>query len=243
MVKVLGFILLLAQYAAAAPLSVAVASNAKYAFDAVAVEFKKDSGIEVVGIFGSAGKLAAQINSGAPFDVFVSADTEYPDALYREGMALTRPRVYAHGVLVLWTLKDWTLSVSMLAAPSVQKIAIANPRLAPYGRAAMQALESASSAVVQKLVYGESIAQTAQFVYSGAADLGFIAKSLLYAPEMVGKGKWIAVPASSYAPIAQAAVVLKHAAQTDPEAAHKFVDYLFGSKARDIFVRYGYTLP
>ncbi|MBI3901941.1 MAG: molybdate ABC transporter substrate-binding protein [Nitrosomonadales bacterium] len=231
----------------AAPLTVAVAANVKYAFDDLAAEFRKDTGIEVNGVFGAAGKIATQIKSGAPFDAFLSADTEYSEALYKDGLAVTQPRIYAYGVLVLWTAKDMDLNkgLPLLADASVQKIAIANPKVAPYGRAAMQALASAKldAVIVPKLVYGESITQATQFVDSGAADIGFIAKSIVIAPELAGKGKWVAVTKGSYEPIAQAVVVLKHGANTQSEAAHKFVDFLFTPKARAIFEKYGYVLP
>lgn len=231
----------------AGSLTVAVAANVKYAFDELAVEFKKESGIDVQGVFGSAGKITAQVKNGAPFDAFLSADTEFPDALYKEGLATSASKVYAYGVLVLWTKKELDLSkgVAIVNDPLVQKVAIANPKLAPYGRAAVKALESASlsKAVEAKLVYGESITQTAQFVDSGAADVGFVAKSLVVAPDTAGKGKWVEVPKASYDAIAQGVVVLKHGAETQPEAAKKFVDFLFTAKARAIFEKYGYILP
>ncbi len=231
----------------ARPLTVAVAANLKYAFDDLAVEFRKETGIEVQGVFSSSGKITAQVMNGAPFDVFISADTEFPNALYKDGFAVFRPKVYAYGVLVLWTRKEFDLSkgLPLLTDANIQKIAIANPKLAPYGQAAMQALESAKldKAVEPKLVYGESITQAMQFVDSGAADIGFVAKSLVSAPELTGKGKWIDVPKTSYQPIAQAVVVLKHSAETQSESAHKFVNFLFTPKARAIFSKFGYGLP
>ena len=233
--------------AQAAPLTVAVAANVKYAFDDLAAEFRKDTGIEVQGVFSSSGKIAAQVKSGAPYDVFVSADTETPEALFKDGWAATKPRIYAHGVLVLWTMKDIDLNkgLPLLTEAGVQKVSIANPKVAPYGRAAIQALESAKikEAVEPKLVYGESIAQAAQFVESGAADIGFNAKSVVISSEMSGKGKWVEVNQGSYEPITQAVVVLKHGAETQAEASRKFVDFLFTPKARAIFEKYGYLLP
>lgn len=233
--------------AQAETLTVAVAANVKYAFDDLAAEFKKDSGIEVQGVFGSSGKITAQVKSGAPFDAFLSADTEYPEALYKDGLAATNPRVYAYGVLVLWTAKDLDLSqgLPLLLDAKVQKVAIANPKVAPYGRAAIQALESAQlkEAVRSRLVYGESITQATQYVDSGTADIGFIAKSVVIAPAMAGKGKWVEIPEGSYQPVAQAVVVLKHGAEAQSESANKFVDFLFTPKARAIFEKYGYVLP
>ena len=234
-------------WAQAAPLTVAVAANMKYTFDELAAEFRKETGIEVQGVFGSSGKIAAQVKSGAPFDVFLSADTEVPEALYDEGWAVSKPKVYAYGVLVLCTMKDLDLGrgLPVLADAGVRKVAIPNPKLAPYGRAAMRALESAKlkTVVEPKLVYGESIAQAAQFVDSGAADIGFNAKSVVLSPEMAGKGKWMEVPKGSYDPIAQAVVILKHGAETQSEAAQKFVKFLSTTKARAIFEKYGYVLP
>lgn len=228
-------------------LTIAVAANVRYAYDELATGFNKETGIAVRSVSGSTGKIASQIKSGAPYDVFISADNETPDALFKDGLAETKPRVYAYGVLVLWTNKDFDLGkgLPLLADAKVQKIAIANPKLAPYGRASMQALASAKldAAVESKLVYGESISQATQFVDSGAADIGFIAKSVVIAPVMAGKGKWVEVPKGSYEPIAQAVVVLKHSAGAQSTNARKFADYLFTPKARAILAKYGYVLP
>lgn len=242
-----ALLLLCGTLAQAAPLTVAVAANVKYAFDELAIGFKQETGIEVQGVFGSSGKIVTQVKSGAPYDVFMSADTEFPDMLYKDGLAVTQPKAYAYGVLVLWTIRDLDMGkgLPLLADAGVKKVAIANPKLAPYGRAAIQALASArlSAAVESKLVYGESIAQATQFVDSGAADIGFIAKSMVIAPDLSGKGRWVAAPRDSYQPIAQAVVVLKHGAETQTEIARKFVDFLFTPKARTIFEKYGYLLP
>ncbi len=227
-------------------LTVAVAANVKYAFDDLAAEFRKETGIEVQGVFGSSGKIVAQVKSGAPFDVFLSADTEAPDTLFQEHLASAAPRVYAYGVLVLWTRKDIDLGrIAVVGEPSVRKVAIANPKLAPYGRAASEVLEQAglSRTIEPKLVYGENIGQTLQFADSGAADVAFVAKSLVVSPEMKGRGRWVEAPQGSYHPIAQGVVVLKHGADTRPDAARKFVEFLFTPRARAIFEKYGYLLP
>ena len=244
--KLLAAVLLFASCAAQAEeITGAVAANMKGAFTDIAAEFGRESGIEVKSVFGSSGKIVSQVKSGAPFDVFLSADTEFPDALYKEGLATSASRVYAYGVLVLWTKKDIDLGkgVAVVSEAAVQKVAIANPRLAPYGRAAVQVLEKAGLDKIAgpKLVYGENITQTLQFAESGAADIGFVAKSLAVAPEMAGKGRWADVPRGSYDPIAQGVVVLTHGAET--QAAHKLVDFLFTSRARAIFEKYGYLLP
>ncbi len=231
----------------AEPLTVAVAANVKYAFDELAAEFRKETGIEVQGVFGSTGGLAAQIRNGAPFDVLLAADTETPDALYQSGWTAGAPRPYGYGVLVLWTTRDLDLKrgLALLTDAQVQKVAIPNPKLAPYGRAAMQALAHAGLAaqVEPKLVMGESIGQAAQFVESGAADVGFNAKSVVLAPKLANKGHWVEVPKGSYQPIAQAVVLLKHGEAAQPEAARQFIAFLFTPGARAVFEKYGYLQP
>jgi molybdate transport system substrate-binding protein len=240
-------LLLATTLAQAAPLTVAIAANLKYVFDDLAAEFKKETGIEAQSVLGASGKIATQVRNGAPFDVFLSADMEFPKALYEDGYAVTPARPYAYGVLVLWTQKDVDLAqgVAGLAAPAVGKVAIANPKVAPFGRQALKALEyyQVRAAVEPKLVYGESITQVSQYVDSKAADVGFSAKSIVIAPETAGKGKWMEVPSESYEPIAQGMVLLKHGVQSNPEAARKFYGFVLSPKAREIFARYGYKLP
>jgi molybdate transport system substrate-binding protein len=248
--RVLGVVALLLwqnMAAHAEPLTVAVAANVKYAFDDLAVEFKKESGIEMQGVFGSSGKLTAQIKSGAPFDVFLSADMTYPDSLYKDGLTEAAPKVYAKGVLVLWTMNQLDLGKGMqvLNDPAVKKIAVANSQLAPYGREAINALEhfKLRSTVGPKLVYGESISQVNQYIDSKSADIGFTAKSVVLAPELSGKGTWIEVPRDSYQPIAQGAVILRYGILTNSRAAHQFMEFLSSPEARGILEKYGYLLP
>ncbi|MEW6562788.1 MAG: molybdate ABC transporter substrate-binding protein [Pseudomonadota bacterium] len=239
--------LLAAPQLLAAPLTVAVAANVKYAFDDLQAAFAKESGVEIRPVFSSAGKIVSQIEGGAPFDVFLSADMEYPEKLYAQKLAVTKPQVYAYGTLVLWTLKllDLGKGLSVLTDDGVVKVALPNPRVAPYGRAAIQALTAQKlfPAVEPKLVYGESITQATQYIDSGAADIGFTAKSVVIAPEMHGRGRWVELPKDSYEPIAQGVVILKHGAETQFEAARRFVHFLTSPKAREIFRQYGYLLP
>jgi len=233
--------------AQADPLNVAIAANLKYVFDDLAAEFKKETGIEVQGIPNASGKIATQVRSGAPFDVFLSADVEFPEGLYKDGFAMEAPKIYAYGLLVLWTQRDVDLSkgVAGLTSASVGKVAIANPKVAPFGRQAIKALEyyKVREAVEPKLVYGESITQVSQYVDSKAADVGFSAKSIVVAPETAGKGKWVEVPAESYDPIAQGIVILKHGAEVNGDAARKFYNFVQSEKARAIFAKNGYRLP
>ena len=236
-----------AALAQAAPLTVAVAANVKFAFADLQQAFTRETGIEVKSVFGSSGKLTAQIKSGAPFDVFLSANMKYPDNLYQSGFAVTKPRVYANGVLVLWTLNPLDLGkgIQVLNDPAVQKIAVANPKLAPYGREAINALAhfKLRKAVESKLIYGENISQVSQYIDSKSADIGFTAKSVVLAPQLAGQGKWVELPKDSYKPIAQGVVILKHAEAANSESAQRFLEFLASPAARSIFGKYGYLLP
>lgn len=226
-------------------LTVAVAANVKFVFDELKVEFKKSSGVEVNGVFASSGKINAQIKSGAPYDVFMSADMAFPQALFKEGLALSPPSVYARGVLVLWTLMplDLKQGLNVLNNPKIKKIAMANPKLAPYGAEAMRALEyyKLRSAVEAKLIYGESIAQVNQYIDIQAAEIGFTAKSVVLAPQMQGRGSWIEVPSESYQAIEQGIVLLKHGNNND--AAKQFMVFMSSTRARNILKNFGYLLP
>lgn len=245
----LSVVTLSASFSATAvePLTVAVAANVKFVFDELRAEFRKASGIDAVGVFASSGKINAQIKSGAPYDVFMSADMEFPQALYRDGLAVSPPRVYAQGVLVLWTLQplDMNQGMGVLKNPAVKKVAIANPKLAPYGLEAMRALDyfKLRAAVEPKLIYGESIGQVNQYIDTQAVEIGFTAKSVVLAPQMLGRGKWIEVPRESYQPIEQGIVMLKHGADTNAAAAKKFMEFMASAKARSILEKFGYVLP
>ena len=231
----------------AEPLTVAIAANLKYVFDDLAVAFKKETGIETQSVLNSSGKIATQVRNGAPFDVFMSADMEYPDALYQDGFATTTAKPYAYGQLVLWTEKEVDLSkgVAFLADKSIDKIAIANPKVAPFGKQALKVLDyyKIRAVVEPKLIYGESITQVSQYVDAKVVDVGFSAKSIVLAPEAAGKGQWVDVPPESYEPIAQGIVILKHGSVVNSEAARKFYGFVLSAKAREIFAKNGYKLP
>jgi molybdate transport system substrate-binding protein len=227
--------------------NVAVAASAQYVFEDLKAAFKQESGHDLAASINSSGKFATQIMSGAPYDVFLSADMEFPEKLYQAGYTTAAPRVYAYGALVVWSMKNVDLRTwqSPFADAALGKIAVANPQTAPYGRETMKALAGAKldQALQSKLVFGESIAQTNQYIFSGVADVGFTAKSIVLSPEMKGKGRWIEVPKELYSPIAQGAVLLKHGAEANPKAARQFYEFLYSDKARAIFERYGYLLP
>ena len=228
-------------------LTVAVAPNVKYAFDDLQAEFKKETGIDITPVFSSSGKITAQVRHGAPFDIFMSADMGFPETLYKNGYAAEPPRIYVYGALVLWTMKDLDMGkgVELLKDSIVKKVAMANPRAAPYGKEAIKVLKyyKLYDTVEPKLVYGEDVSQTSLYIASRAADIGLTAKSVVVSPEMKGKGKWIEIKKESYDPIAQGVVILKHGRVTNAVAAQRFHDFLFSPKARAIFEHYGYVLP
>ena len=222
-------------------LAIAVAANVQYAMEELTTVFTNESGIPCELIVGSSGKLTAQIREGAPFDVFVSADMKYPAILYGDSMTTLPPRVYGYGALVLWTSSsDLDPEINVLEGRDIHHIAIANPKTAPYGEAAVQALNyfQLYEAVKHKLVFGESISQTNRFIESGAAEIGFTAKSIVLSPGMSGKGKWIELDQQAYTPIAQTAVIIRHTEVK--EEAKKFYTFLFSSRSREILNKYGY---
>ncbi len=227
--------------------TVAVAANMQYAMNELKAKFEKETGIKVEVIIGSSGKFTQQIQEGAPFDVFISADTKYPQTLWQSKLTADTPKVYANGVLVLWTARNDLkpeVSLQLLLMDNVKKIAIANPKTAPYGIAAEEALKHYNlyNTLQKKLVYGESITQTNQFIMSQSADIGFTAKSAVLSDEMRGQGSWVEVAHNAYSPIEQAAVMLKHGAETNKEASEKFYSYLYSSEAKKVYKKFGYIV-
>ena len=241
------FISLFATKSYAGTVSVAVAANVQFVFEELSAEFKKETGHDAIASVGSSGKLVTQITQGAPFDVFLSADTEYPDFLFCQKFTANQPKIYAHGELVLWTAKKIDLAQwqQIIKQGRAEKIAIANPATAPYGREAINVLRfyKLESAAQGHLVLGESIAQTNQYIHAGVVDFGFTAKSVVISKAMAGKGQWLALPKEAYQSIAQAAVILKNGQDKNPVVAQAFFDFLYSPKARAILQRGGYALP
>lgn len=233
--------------AMAGQITVVAAANVQFTLDELKAEFTKETGIDVKEVIGSSGRLTSQIENGAPFDVFMSADMDYPKRLFADGMTLGEPKIYAYGYLVLWTFKDLDLSkgVAGLSGTSIRKIAIASPKAAPYGRQAVNSMkyDHLYPGIASKLVYGESISQVNQFITTGAADIGFTAKSVVLSHNMKDKGRWIEVDPQSYEPIAQGVIVLKYAEQNHSKGPQEFYDFLFSAPAQEIFKKYGYKLP
>ena len=231
-------------------LRVAAAADLKFALDELVREFQViQPTIEVSVSYGSSGNFYAQLQNQAPFDLYFSADVEYPRKLAESGLAMDgNVFAYAVGRLVVWTpitspIDPNQLGIQALLDPNVRKIAIANPRHAPYGAAAVAALRSLGvyEQVETRLVYGENIAQTAQFVQSGAADLGLIALSLAIAPRMQGAGEYWEIPLDAYPEMQQGGIILN--STKEPEAAKMFRDFILGQQGRAVLQRYGFFLP
>lgn len=225
-------------------LRIAVAANAQFVAKVLAEEFKKRTSIETELIVSSSGKLTTQIEQGAPFDVFLSADMKYPQELYAKQLTTAKPQVYAYGTLVMWAKKGISLKggIKALTNPAVKKIAIANAALAPYGEAAEQAMErfNALSALKPKLVYGESIAQVNQYLLTGAAEVAFTAKSVVLDPAQKSNNNWVEVNTNLYQPIAQGVVMLKSSTGASMVQAKKFYEFLFSARGKQILKTYGY---
>jgi molybdate transport system substrate-binding protein len=229
-------------------LTVAAASDLKYALEEMIAEFeRRNPQVHVEASYGSSGNLFAQLSNRAPFDLFLSADVGYPRQLVEKGAAIPDSLFsYAVGQIAVWIRRDSPLDVEgrgiqILADPAVRKIAIANPRHAPYGRAAEAAMRhfDVYEAVKDRLVFGENVAQAAQFVESGAADAGIIALSLALA--LGAKGRYWLVPADAHPPIEQGGVILARTAHL--EACRQFRSLLISKDGREIFKRYGFLSP
>jgi len=231
--------------ASAEEITVAAAADLQFALKDVSARFEKQTGNKVNLIFGSSGNFFSQIQNGAPFDVFFSADLDYPKKLEAAGQAEPNTLYqYATGKIVLWVRNDSKLDLSkglaVLLDPSINKISIANPAHAPYGRAAMAALdhEKLSEKVKDKLVLGENVSQAAQFIDSGSAEAGIIALSLAVAPAMKEKGRYVEVPAEFYPPLQQGCVVL--ASSKKKTTALAFVEFLKKPEIADLLKTFGF---
>lgn len=229
--------------ASAEQVRVAVASNFSAAMEDITTGFEAASGHDVVLSFGSSGKIYAQIRNGAPFQVFLSADQAKPEALEQDGLIVAGSRfTYAIGTLALWSAEPGVIDGDdrRLRDGRFNKLALANPRLAPYGAAAVEALEALGlrQATEPQWVMGENIAQTYQFVATGNADLGFVALSQIMQEGQIWKGSSWIVPEDLYSPIRQDAVLLD--AASDSEGARALLDYLRSDEARAIIHSYGY---
>lgn len=226
-------------------ISVAVAANFTAPMQAIAAGFEKETGHKVLAAYGATGKFYAQIRNGAPFEVLLTADEETPARLIKESSAVAGSKfTYAIGKLVLWSAKPAIVdgAGAVLKAGGFNHLAIANPKLAPYGAAAVEVMKGLGvyASVQPKIVTGESIAQTHQFISTGNALLGFVALSQVLKDGKIDGSSWI-VPATLYAPIRQDAVILEKG--KGKPAAEALMKYLKSDKARAIIQSFGYALP
>jgi molybdate transport system substrate-binding protein len=236
------------RFESSSKLSIAAAANLVYTLESLKTEFQKaEPTTEVTVTTGASGNLVAQIQNGAPFDVFLSADLEYPEKLVSLGFADSKSLTkFAVGRLVLWTTRpgiDVTSVAALVHDAKVRKIAVANMTTAPYGKAAREALTKLGlwQDAEPKIVTGENITQTAQFVETGNADVGFVAMSLVLSPKLKDRGRWQEIDASLYSPLEQAAVITKKGANNP--AAARFLAFLHSPAARAVLERFGYRLP
>ncbi len=224
-------------------LRIAASANMQYATEALIKEFHRQTGIPCEIIVGSSGKHTAQILEGAPYDVFLAADMSYPMELYKKGKAQSEPEVYAHGKLVLWSLSNRdSLELQDLLKTQIEHIAIANPKTAPYGKAATEVLahHKVLDKIKAKLVYGESIAQINQFVYSGAAEVGFTSLSTIKSKKLQEPGSYSIIDSKSYTPIAQGIVILS-TLESKLADANDFKSFILSAKGKSILKEYGYN--
>ena len=234
--------------AVAEEITIAAASDLNFAFREIVADYEKTTGNHVRLSLGSSGNFFAQIQNGAPFDLYFSADIAYPKKLEEAGLTVPGSLYqYAIGRIVIWTGHeshiDVTKGFEALREPTIKKIAIANPKHAPYGRAAVAAMEyfKVYDQVKDKLILGENISQAAQFIESGACDIGIIALSLAIAPAMKSKGTYWEVPAEAHPPLEQGAVILKSSKQQ--ESARQFLEFIKGPHGQEVMKRYGFTVP
>jgi molybdate transport system substrate-binding protein len=240
-------ITLICQLCAAQEITVAAAADLRSAMQDVAARFERETGKKVKVIFGSSGNFFQQIQNGAPFDLFFSANLEYPKKLEAAGLIENGSYYqYAKGKIVVWVPNDSKINLNsglkVLLDPSVNKIAIANPLHAPYGQAAVSAMqkEGVYNTVKDKFVLGEDISQTASFVVSGSADIGIVALSLALSPNMKDKGRYSEIPADEYPPIEQACVIL--GSSKNKEIAQRFLSYVKSAAVADLLAGYGFDV-
>jgi molybdate transport system substrate-binding protein len=231
---------------AGASLAIAAAADLKFCMDELVAQFRGNhAGAAIDVSYGSSGNFATQIRQGAPFDLFFSADIEYPRGLAKDGFAASEVRPYARGRIVLWsaTIDATKLTLADLARADIGKVAIANPQHAPYGKRAEEAMRASGvwDKVEARLVFGENIAQTAQFVESGNAGVGIIALSLALNPELARRGGYWLIPDELHQPLEQAFMMTRHGA--DNALAETFAEYVQTAQARALMARYGFALP
>ena len=224
--------------------TVAAAANLRYVLEEIKTQYVSENPkVNLQISYGSSGMLTQQIMNGAPFDLFLSADTVFPNKIKEKGQASGEVETYCYGKVVMWSASiDVSKGIKSVLSPEIKKIAVANPANAPYGEntVAMLKKQNIYDKISKKIVWGENINQTAQFVFSGNAEIGFIALSLALAPEMKNKGKYYVLPEDNCPPVKQAAVLIK-GWEKNGEAA-KFLKYLTSVQCEAIWEKYGYNV-
>jgi len=238
--------LLLATAAHAEKITIAAAADLKFAMDEIVATFKKANvADEVDVIYGSSGKFHTQVQQGAPYDLYFSADIGFPRELAKAGLAASEVKPYAFGRIVVWSasLDASKMTLESLTDPKITRVAIANPKHAPYGKRAEEALRAAGlwEKIEPKLVYGENIAHTAQFVQTGNAQVGIIALALAVNPELANKGGYWLIPDKLHNPLEQGFIITKRAEGN--ALARRFADYMGSQPARAVMTKYGFVLP
>lgn len=231
------------QESASDKLTIAAASNTQFAIKEIISKFEDQHGIDCELILSSSGKLTAQILEGAPYDIFLSADEKYPYTIHENGQSAAVPKIYAEGKLVLWsTAQDIAINLETLITDEISHIAIANPKTAPYGRAANEVLNKIGilKDIEDKLVYGESISQANRFVSSGAAEIGFTSKSVVLSSELQRVANWIEIPSKMHTPLTQSAILIK--SKQPKKEAKQFFDFLFSTEAQKVLKDFGYSV-
>ncbi|KIM09508.1 MAG: molybdate ABC transporter substrate-binding protein [Sulfurovum sp. FS06-10] len=246
--KLLITALLLSSYSMAGEIKLALAANLSYAIEDLTKAFNElypDTKVQVT--LGSTGKLTAQIKNGAPYEILMAADMMYAEKLYEEDLAVTKPLVYAQGSLAYLSSKpqDFSKGIELFRNEDIKKIALANPKTAPYGKATIEAFENVKllELVQSKFVYAESISQAVTYAVT-ASDIGFIAKSSLYSPQMAQYKEgvnWSDVDPKLYTPINQGMVILKEGQKNAEVSA--FYAFMLSKKAKEIFSKFGYIVP
>ncbi|RZS93675.1 molybdate ABC transporter substrate-binding protein [Aquimarina brevivitae] len=222
-------------------LRITAAASTQFVLDELVEEFTKETGVPCEVILGSSGKLFAKIKENAPYDIFVSADTIYPNQLYSLGLTEEKPVFYAQGKLVLWTLRDDVFIEDFTVTDqNISTLAISNPRHTPYGKAAWQALKNMTvfDSIISKVIIAESISQVNHFVYSNTVTVGVTSKSTVLSPEMKTVGRWKEIPQKYYDTINQSLVILKNT--THKSEAQLFSNFMVSDRAKEILSTFGY---
>ncbi len=227
-------------------ITIAAAADLKFAMDEIVGAFKKGNPADEIDVvYGSSGKFNTQIRQGAPYDLYFSADIGFPRELAKDGFAASEVKPYAFGRIVLWSasLDASKMTLASLTEAKIARIAIANPQHAPYGKRAEEALRASGlwEKVEPKLVYGENIAQTAQFVQTGNAQVGIIALSLAVNPELASKGGYYLIPDKLHEPLEQGFIITKRGEGS--ALARRFAEYMGSKPARAVMTKYGFVLP